>query len=678
MAEVPSGHRGATLRLDLLGGFSARDGSDREIPLRSRKAQALLAVLALAPGRSQAREKLTGLLWSDRGETQARSSLRQALAELRKRLPDRDPPLLRADRESVGVDSDTVEVDVLTFESLLEEGTPAALAAAAALYRGDFLEGIGVHDPAFEDWLGDRRRRLRERACEALSKLLDHQAADDGERAIATARRLVALDPLREASHRALMKLHADRGERTQALKQYQLCRDVLQADLGVSPEPETERLADEIRAGATDTKGAGDPAPDRRTSGPEASPPPPDKPSIAVLPFSNLSGDAEQDYFADGLTEDIITELSRFREFDVFARNSTFQFKGRAVPIPEVGRELGAQYVVEGSVRKAGGRVRVTAQLINAATNTHIWADRYDRQLDDIFAIQDEMTGAVAARVADRLKGAGAELSRTRPKQSITAYDLVLQSRPYRTDFTPESASEAARLLREAIALDSNCAQAYAGLAFVLSGDYEEDWSSEPEASLREATAAAKRAVAIDFSDGYAHASLAYVLHLTHDFEQAAHEAETALSLNPNHANILMTCGWIAIVLGDLETAIRHIQRAWQPNPYMPGIHLCTLGVAYFQARRYQEAIDVISQVADPPIWSYLELSACHAYLGEDAMARRYLDRYLERARREFVHFPGEDAEGWRVHMKRTVIRRRDEDVEHYLEGARRAGLPL
>jgi TolB-like protein len=467
MAERPSGNREVTLRLDLLGEFAARDGENREVAISSRKAQALLAILALPPGKPQSREKLTGLLWSDRGESQARSSLRQALTELRRALGETGRPSLVAGREAVSLDAETVEVDVTEFERFIGDGTPAALERAAELYRGGLLHGIGVHDPAFEDWLRDERRRLQERACEALSKLLDHQAAGDAERAVATARRLLALDPLREATHRALMRLHAGRGERTLALKQYQDCRDALQAELGVEPSAETERLHEEIRH--TQPPVQGHLPNSSNEAAPLAAVAPSDNPAIAVVPFVNMSGDPEQEYFADGMTEDIITELSRFHEFDVIARNSSFQFKGRAAEIQDVGRQLGARYIVEGSVRKSGSRVRVTAQLIDAETNTHIWADRYDRQLDDIFAIQDDVTAAVVARVADRVKGAGARPSRSRPKQSMTAYDLVLQSRPYRTQYTPASSKEAARLLRRAIALDPNCAQAHAGLAFVL-----------------------------------------------------------------------------------------------------------------------------------------------------------------------------------------------------------------
>jgi adenylate cyclase len=400
-------------------------------------------------------------------------------------------------------------------------------------------------------------------------------------------------------------------------------------------------------------------------------------KPSIAVLPFDNMSDDPEQEYFSDGITEDIITELSRFREFDIIGRNSSFHFKGRSLKAKDVALELGARYVVEGSVRKSANRVRVTAQLVDAETGTQVWADRYDGNLDDIFAIQDDVTSAVVARVADRLKVAGAELSRSRPRLLVTAYDLVLQSRPYRTRFTPASNREAARILREAIALDANCGQAFAGLAFVLAEEYEEDWATDPDATLQEAISSAKKAVAIDDSDGYAHASLAYVLRLTREFDQMAHEADRALALNPNHANILMTCGWISIVLGDPESAIKHILRARQLNPYMPGFDLCTLGSAYFHARRYQEAIDVISQVTDPPTWHYLELAACHAYLKHEELARRNLNSYLEHAENEMLRFPGNDLNAWRAFLEQNEFKRR-EDLEHFIEGVRRAGLPI
>ena len=187
------------------------------------------------------------------------------------------------------------------------------------------------------------------------------------------------------------------------------------------------------------------------------------------------MSGDPEQEYFSDGITEDIITELSRFHEFAVIARNSSFRFKGQSPKIEDVGRELGVKYVVEGSVRKIANRVRVTAQLIDSTSAAHIWAERYDRGLDDIFAIQDEVTEAVVVRVAEGIKGARVLHARSRPSYSANAYDLVLQARPYRTVYTAAASDTAARLLREATKLDPNFALAHASLAFVRAGEYEE-----------------------------------------------------------------------------------------------------------------------------------------------------------------------------------------------------------
>jgi adenylate cyclase len=328
--------------------------------------------------------------------------------------------------------------------------------------------------------------------------------------------------------------------------------------------------------------------------------------------------------------------------------------------------------------VRRAADRVRVTAQLIDTETNSHIWADRYDRNLHDIFAIQDEITEAVVARVADSVKSAVTTLSRSRPKQSVTAYDLVLQSRPYRTSMTRSGSEQAAELLTQAITLDPNYALAHASLAFVRAGEYEEGWSADSDAALRDAMASAKQAVALDNSDGYAHASLAYVHCYSGNFDRAVHEARTALSLNPNHVNIIMTSGWISIVAGNPEAGIEHIQRARRLNPYMGGFELWTLGLAYFGAKRHEEAIDAFSQITDPPASLYLYLAAACAYLGRDSDARSNMNTYLDRARDELNPFPGGDPQAWRRYFEQTHIRRRKDDFEHIIEGARRAGLPV
>src|SRR5262249_2226939 len=292
-----------------------------------------------------------------------------------------------------------IAVDAAEFELLARAGK---LDEAAGLYRGPLLDGHGVRDGAFEDWILVERTRLHDLAVAALDRFA---ASQSGAAAIAPAQRLLQLDPSREETHRLLMRLYASVGQRAQALRQYQHCRDTLQRELQAEPDAETERLFRQIQHETAPPSPRMNVAP-----GPTAAPN--NKPSIAVLPFTNLSGDPEQQYFSDGITEDIITELSRFRSLFVIARNSSFQFRDKAVDVRRVGSELGVQYVIEGSIRRSGERLRVTTQLIEAETGNHIWAERYDRDLHDIFAVQDELAHAVAATVSGRIDMAGRERS--------------------------------------------------------------------------------------------------------------------------------------------------------------------------------------------------------------------------------------------------------------------------
>jgi TolB-like protein len=402
------------------------------------------------------------------------------------------------------------------------------------------------------------------------------------------------------------------------------------------------------------------------------------EKPTIAVLPFNNMSGDPEQEYFSDGISEDIITELSRFREFMVIARNTSFQFKGRSPSIADVGRQLGVKYVIEGSVRRSGARVRVTAQLIDSETGAHVWAERYDRDIADIFAIQDEITLAVVARVAESVKGAVASKARARAGHSVSAYDLVLQARPYRTTPGRAASEMAAKLLREAIALDPEFALAYAGLAFVRAGDVEEGRAEDPQAALAEALEAAKRAVALDGSDGYAHASLAFVLTKVGEFDRAQIEADLAVELNPSHVNVLLTAGWVSLTAGNPEMGIALFDRAMRINPKRGDWEIHAFGETYLGARKHVQALECFAKVMEPSALLYLEKAICLAHLGQEREARASIETYLRLAKEEMRPFPGEDPVAWRAFLERAFTRRRREDVEHMIDGARKAGLPV
>ena len=667
MSGRPSGQRGTSLRLDLLGGFAVRDGEGREIAIRSKKAQALLAVLALSAGRPQARAKLTALLWSDRGEPQARSSLRQTLSELRKAMPDQDPPVLTAGRDDVRLDPEVVAVDAAALDRLIEEGTTEALAEAAELYRGDLLDGLDVRDAEFEEWRRIEAERLRTRAQWALGRLLEQQT---GDHAIATARRMLTLDPLDESTHRALMGLYAETGDRSLAVRQYEACRQVLRAELGLDPEADTERLLGEIRQGAGGGEGEAGPAP---TETPRVikAPPLPDKPSIAVLPFTNLSGDPEQEYFSDGITEDIIAELSRFRSLFVIARDSCFTFKGRVIKAQDVGRDLGVAYLVQGSVRKAINRLRVTVQLIKAADGETVWAQRYDRELTDVFAIQDEITETIAATIGGRLEAEDRQRAsrRTHP----TAYDCVLRAQALYHQISRPANAEACPLLEKAIELDPNNARAHVLLAAIHSMDYLEGWSQDPQRSLDLALQFGQKAVSLDDADSLAHAQLGEILAAYGRFSEAERHFEKALALNPNDVEARAIYG--AFLSGDRGLEELNIVERLDPCSFVwiPWIK----GGILFDLKRYDEAIAALSQIDSRITSARGWLAASLAYAGRLDEARGTLQEYLTAAKKDLTVFPKSAAE-WETLWRREGQYQHEEDFEHLLEGLRKAGLDI
>jgi DNA-binding SARP family transcriptional activator len=339
----------AGLTLSLLGAFEVRRATGETLALPGQKDRALLAYLAIAPGDSHSRERLAGLLWSERGDQQARDSLKQALVRLRRCLGG-DGGLLRGDRQSIALDRAGIEVDVLALERLIRENTIESLAEATLLYRGDLLDGILVRDPAFEDWLLVERQRLRQLFERALTGLMSKASAlGDHERAAEAARRLLLSDPLSEIAHRTLMQVYAAEGQTAQALKLYDGLRERLKREVGVQPERETVALSERLRRRRTAVDPVAEMAADGEPEAPEASTPTA-KSSIAVLPFHNLSGDPEQQYLSDGITEDIIIELSRFRTLFVIARHSSFRYRGTGLDLTRVGQELGARYLVEGA----------------------------------------------------------------------------------------------------------------------------------------------------------------------------------------------------------------------------------------------------------------------------------------------------------------------------------------
>jgi adenylate cyclase len=360
-----------------------------------------------------------------------------------------------------------------------------------------------------------------------------------------------------------------------------------------------------------------------------------PDKPSIAVLPFTNLSGDPEQDYFADGIVEDIITGLSRIKWFFVIARNSSFAYRGKAMDVKQVGRELGVRYVLEGSVRKSGDRVRITAQLIDAGTGGHIWADRYDRALDDIFAVQDELTISVVGVIEPTLRKAEIERARRKRPDSLDAYDLYLRALPFAFTAMPQDADKALTLLDRAIELEPDYAAAHAMIAWCHEQRYLRGGLHEQvkQAALHHA----RTAITVGGDDATALATAGFVIAvIEYDYETATDAFDRAFALSSSSA---LAFGFSSIVRawkGDDATAVDHATRAIRLSPFDPLLYVPYVGLAYahFAARRFEEAAAAAGQASQSnPKFSmpYVLHVAALAKLGRGEEARVVADRLRE-----------------------------------------------
>ncbi len=395
-----------------------------------------------------------------------------------------------------------------------------------------------------------------------------------------------------------------------------------------------------------------------------------PEKPSIAVLAFDNMSGDPEQEYFADGIAEDIITGLSRFRSFLVIARNTTFTYKGRSVDVAQVSRELKARYVVEGSVRKAGNRVRVTAQLIDGENGAHIWADRYDGVLEDIFDLQDEITSAIVTKVAPQSLHAEVNRASGRRETDLGTWDLLMRARWYMGRYNRTDSAEALRLLRAVVARDGRNAQAYGWLALTAAIRASYGWTDDPAAAMTEAVDAARQAVALDPMDATAHSVgwLGPLLEQRH--ADAIASCRRAVELNPNlamaHGMLALTLG----IVGHYDEAAASLEMARRLSPLDPELPLYQTGVGMgaFAAGRFDDVLRLADKATaiNPDIPApYRQRAAAFALLDRPNEAKRELDRLLALA------------PGLTIAKMQAFLPLPPEVMQRHIEALRKAGLP-
>ena len=398
------------------------------------------------------------------------------------------------------------------------------------------------------------------------------------------------------------------------------------------------------------------------------------EKPAIAVLPLINMSGDPEQEYFNDGITEDIITELSRFSILDVVARHSSFAFKGEKINVREVAKKLGVQYVVEGSVRRAGNRARITAQLIDAETGSHIWGERYDRELYDIFAVQDEVTRAIVATIAAQLGKTVSENAARKTTTSIKSYEYLLQANRQYYRFNPDDNIAAAQLYRKAIERDPRFSRAYAGLANTYTTDYFLGWLRTEDA-LQNGLEYAQKALELDSNDALARIILAWALIGNSQWEAAELELDRVLALKPGDADILAEAGNGFKAVDRIEVGIDLLEEAIRLNPLFPDTYQRWLGQAYYRAGRYQDAINTLRAVRMDG-WGYGVLAASFARAGELEQAHDALNKFVAQRQKEL--------ESSQVSASTTADLlgnykdnfRTDADWQHLLDGLYMAGL--
>ncbi len=664
------------MRVRILGGLEAKSATGEPLRLPTRKTSLLLAALVLAGEKGTRRQSLCEAFWADRGEAQARSSLRQALAAIRRAFPHDEATAIRieGDLETLHLVSSPDEIDVWRFDRLIQSTAPADLAAAGDLYHGDVLAGIALPEP-LDQWFAPHQQAYRRKALllvERLSLLTgpDLKALESSCQTLAE--RLLAGDPAAEEAHRALIRLYQYQGRLNAAIRQFELCRDILRRELDVEPEAQTEELITHLRE-ARAAAGNASPAPAQGHASPPAAPARDrDQPSVIVMPFDNLSG-AEDEYFVDGVVEEITSALSRVREFFVIARQSAFTYKGRFVDVREIGQELGVSYVVEGTVRRGGDRLRISVQLVDAETRNQLWSERYEGATTDIFAFQDQIAAQVAGAIHPAVRNAEIDIARRKPPGSLRAYDLVLQAYPKTWSQSPRDNGQAIAFLKSAIATDPHYGRAHALLAWCHSQDVVYLWSSDPETSRQSARTAVDMASGLIGDDPTAMVAVGSAIsQCLDDLPRATAYIESALALDPNNAWAWARYAWLAIYQDEPDRSMERFQRSLALSPLDPLEFNLRMGIAFAQGLKgeYAQTAKLIQEVLNkhPKVtWAYRQLAYASALAGDLPAARDAIKRLL-------VAHPNASIELMKkCHPSRNMPR----VFDLMLKGWRLAGLP-
>lgn len=623
------------LRISIFGGVGLRVRG-RELPLPNRKARALLAYLAFE-NNSATRERVAGLLWSETNEQHARGSLRQVLSDIREALSAAGCQALTTSRTDIVLAPDAVELDVAAMLRDIDAGRVPELLLLRSHLADTAFTGYEDLSPLFQEWVQASRTQIQERLLRGLTENYRNSTLPRRQRRL-MAEAALNIDPTHEEACRVVMQLAAEDGELGLALRAYANLYTILADELDMEPSAPTLALVAEIKQGHFDQ------APPTRSAqagvsirSAHVALPNTGAPVVAILPFRPIGPDPAPAFFAEGFVDDTVRILANLHEPIVISSNSTLQFRGRDVDFGEVGRRLGAQYLVSGTVRMAGPQLRLSVELADASTGIVLWSRAYDGSEPLFFEVQDKIAESVARTLVPRLRDAELRRSRAHPPEELATYHLLLQARELTFRLERSAFERAGELLRLAIDRDPGYADARAAAANWYSLRIGQRWSPDPEADMRALEAMARAAVTMDSSNGRALALLGHNLTILHrDYDEALALINRGLEASPNDAEAMIWSSPTYAYLGETAQAVRRAERAIALSPEDPFMFRYEhfLGIAHYAAGNYEEAAywGNRSAHANPHYTSNLRMtSAALVGHGRAEEARPLVEKILE-----------------------------------------------
>ncbi len=629
----------------LFGEVKLTTANGELIKFASRKSRALLAILIVEADHWVAREKLANLLWSDRGAKQARNSLNQALYDIRKAETTLGADLIEREPDRVRLISIRLECDLFQFRELLTSDPLAACAITA----DEFLPDLGVADSDFIGWVERSRTELTSGLISSLRQLAT-SAVSTGhiETATAATRRILEIDPLDEPARRQLMELLVQSGNRAEAMRQYQICKELLAAELDVSPDPLTQAVLENIRTASAERPPLATPESIERqemaTQRGDVQ-----APVLAVLPFTNLSDDPQNAYLAEGLADDLIHALSAFRWFNVLGRASTFRISDGKADLSFMHKFFGATHIVSGQLRRSGKALRINVEVVECRTGQQLWSARYNEPVERLFELEDAIVSQIASAIVPALEVAEMQAVQQRPPGSLSAYELLQRGNwhLYRNLVSADADEEAARCYEAALEIDPNYAAALAALAYVKyrnSLRHATDTERFHE-HLEDVRETARQSLNIDPREPRALRYLGGALSLLRDQDGALQAIERSIELCPSFATAYSGLAFVHNFRGEFAAAMPAVDETMRLRPHDPVLHRCIMAksIACYQTGNYDQAANVArNSLSTSSTWwmSNALLAASVGQQGSDGETAQAIERV-------HVNYPGITLEG-------------------------------